>query len=450
MSRRLLTRSIFICLAAAAVALSAVAETAAVAEPASTDWPQFRGTARDGMSPETGLLGEWPEGGPRELWRHPIGEGYSAISVAGGKLYTMYAGEWQLEGLEAAIEVKGEDSEKVEIAAEPTPVEFAAAFDAATGEEIWRAVVGEKLDTEFGNGPRSTPAVDGDAVYVLGSRGDLAALAIADGEPRWSIKVTETFGSRQPGWGFSGSLLVDGDQVIVEGGGPEGKSFAGLDKASGEVRWTTGEAPQGAGYNSPQVIELGGERRYLYVAGGQLRAIDPDGEEVFSYPFQAFESHGMPIFIAPDRFYASGVGGDAQGAVMVRVTGSGEEAKVEELWKAPFMRNHFSSSLYHDGHIYGFDNSTFKCISAETGDQNWAKRGLGKGSLIYADGNLVVLSDRGKLLLVEATPEEYREKGSVQALDGKCWTAPTLAGGRLYLRSHSEMVSYDATAGGES
>ncbi|MCP3961912.1 MAG: PQQ-binding-like beta-propeller repeat protein [bacterium] len=434
---------ILICLAAAALALSAVAE------PMTENWPQFRGAARDGMSHETGLLAEWPEGGPTELWRHPLGEGYSAVSVAGGKLYSMYAGEYQIEGLEATIEMEGDD-EGMEIVAEPTPVEYAAAFDAESGEEIWSTVIGEKLDTEFGNGPRSTPAVDDDTVYVLGSKGDLAALAITGGEIRWSVKLTETFGSRQPGWGFSGSVLVDGDLLIVEGGGPEGKSFAGLDKASGEVRWTTGEAPQGAGYNSPQAIDMGGERRYLYIAGGQLRAIDHDGNEVFSHPFQAFESHGMPIYVAPDRFFASGVGGDNQGAVMVRVTGSGEEAKVEELWKAPFMRNHFSSSLYHGGHIYGFDNSTFKCISAETGEQKWAKRGLGKGSLIYADGNLVVLSDRGKLLLVEATSEAYNEKGSVQALGGKCWTAPTLAGGKLYLRSHTEMVSYDVAAGGKS
>ncbi|MHC4506143.1 MAG: outer membrane protein assembly factor BamB family protein, partial [Planctomycetota bacterium] len=186
-----------------------------VAAPPAGEWPQFRGANRDGISVETELADSWDETGPKEVWRRPIGEGFSAISVAGGRLYTMYAGEHEGEA-----------------------VEFAAAFDAASGEELWRSALGSKLDTQFGNGPRSTPTVDGDTVIVLDSTGSFAALATDDGSERWRISLTETFGSEVPNWGFSTSALVDGDKVIVEGGGAEGKSYAALDKKTGEIAWT--------------------------------------------------------------------------------------------------------------------------------------------------------------------------------------------------------------------
>jgi len=389
-----------------------------VAETAEHDWPQFRGPNRDGVSTETGLLDAWPEGGPKELWRRPLGEGYSAIAVVGDRLYTMYAGEHDGEA-----------------------VEFAAAFAAGSGEELWRTVVGKKKDTEFGNGPRSTPTVDGDTVYVLGSFGDFAALATADGEPRWRFKLTERFGSRVPHWGFSTSALVDGELLILEGGGPEGKSYAALDKRTGEVRWTFGDGPPEPGYNSPIRVEMNGEPRYVYVVGDKLNCIDDKGNEVWSHPWPRGETHAMPVFVPPNKIFASGAEG--VGAMLVAVSENGGEATVEEVWKTRFMKNHFSSSVLHEGYIYGFDNATLKAISVADGETAWAKRGLGKGSLIYADSHLIVLSDRGKLLLLAATPEGYVEQGSVQALDGRCWTAPTLSRGRLYLRSQSEMVSYD-------
>ncbi len=418
---------------------------------ATEDWPQFRGHHRDGTSPATGLLDTWPEDGPKELWRMPIGEGFSAISVAGGRLFTMYveepaAEEPGAEGGEqpAAEELATEDGEQPTAEVEEERIEFAAAFDAASGEELWRVAIGKRMVTQFGNGPRSTPTVDGDVVYFLGAHGEMAALAAADGATRWQIDFAETFGSSPPYWGFSTSSLVDGDILLVEGRGPEGKSYAALDKATGEVRWTTGEPdPQGS-YNSPMAITMGGERRYVYVGNAVLRAVDTAGEEVWSHPWPEGETHAMPIFIPPDKFFASGAEGI--GAALVQVKSDGDGMKVEEIWTNRIMRNHFSSSILHDGFIYGFDNATLKCIALETGEQQWAKRGFGKGSLIFADGHFIVLSDRGTLVQVEATAEGYVEKGRVKALDGRCWTAPALAGGKLYLRSHTEMVSYDLNA----
>ncbi len=386
-----------------------------VAEPDGHSWPQFRGVDRDGMSPETGLLATWPEAGPKEVWRQPIGEGFSAISVVGDRLYTMFAAE-----------------------AESGAREYAAAFDAATGKEIWRTDVGEKHDTEFGNGPRSTPTVDGDRVYVLGSKGGFYALNAADGKPAYQFELTERFGSEVPHWGFSTSVLVDGDKLILETGGPDGKTYSALAKATGDTIWTLGDA--GPGYNSPLAAENeAGERRYLYVSGDKLRCIDADGKVVWDHPWPRGETHAMPILVGPNKIYASGAQG--VGAQLVEI--KDDESAVTELWQSNGMKNHFSSAVLLEGHVYGFDNATLKAISLDDASMAWGKRGLGKGSLMGADGNLIVLSDRGKLLLVAATPEGYQEKGSVQALEGRCWTAPVLANGKLYLRNHTEMVVYD-------
>lgn len=382
------------------------------------DWPQFRGVNRDGISHESGLLKSWPENGPKELWRVPIGEGYSAISIVGDRLYTMYGGK------------DGEED-----------VEFAAAFDAANGKELWRTRIGLKLDTQFGNGPRATPLVDGDMVYVMGARGDFAALKSDDGAEVWRVSIMESFGAGQPYWGFSSSAIMEDGQLLVETGGPEGKLFTGLDRKTGEARWSSGDGASEPSYNSAIGIDLGGQRQYVSISQDKLRAIDGTGAELWSYGLPPGEKHASPVFIAPDRIFASGAEG--VGGTLVRVKSDGETFDVSEVWKTRFMRNHFSSSVLHGDYLFGFDNATLKAIAVADAKMGWGKRGLGKGSLMYADGHLLVLSDQGRLLLVEATGDKYVEKGSVQALEGRCWTAPTLSGGKLYLRNHTEMVVYD-------
>lgn len=386
------------------------------AQTASTDWPQFRGHHRDGVSPETGLLHAWPDGGPRQLWRRPIGEGYSSVAAVAGRLYTMYAatvGDEQLE--------------------------MAAAFDAATGEELWRTPVGPKIETEFGNGPRSTPAVDGDTLFVLGSQGDFAALATADGAKKWALSLPATFQAQRPQWGYATSAIVVDELVIVESGGREGKCYAALDKTTGETRWTTVSAP--AGYNSLLPATIGGRRQLVYVAIQTIGAFDLEGRELWSRHSTNTETHAMPLFVPPDKVFVSGIGGE--GATLLKIHDDDGAVTAEPLWNDPSMRNHFHSSLYYEGTVYGFDNATLKALSAATGKLAWSKRGLGRGSLIAADGHLIVLSDRCKLLLAEATPEGWKEEGGAQVLEGKCWTPPSLVDGKLYLRNHTEMVCYD-------
>ncbi len=380
------------------------------------DWPQFRGLQRDGVSPETGLAKEWGESGPKEVWRKTIGPGYSAVSIVGDRLYTMYV-----------VEIDGQDKE------------VAVALSAKDGEELWRTPLGDRFDNEFGDGPRATPTVSGDRVYVLDSRGTLAALETKDGSVVWSMNFIEKFEIELPNFGYATSVVVDGDQVIVQAGGTEGNNYLGIDKDSGEIVWSHGSGP--AGYNSALPVQVGDKKRFVYVADGQLICIDEEGGEVWAHEWPQGETHAMPIRIPPDKLYLAGAEG--VGARLFRVKETDGKGEIELLWEQPFMRNHFSSAVVHDGTIYGFDNATLKAISVEDGKVAWGKRGLGKGSLIFADGHLVVLSDRGKLLLVEATSEGYEEKGSVQALEGLCWTAPAFADGRLYLRNHDELVVYD-------
>jgi len=406
-----------VCAALAVVLLAGLGDINA-ASSENHDWPQFRGVNRDGVSPETGLLNSWPESGPKEVWRVPIGDGYSAITIVGDRLYTMYGGK---DGAE--------------------DVEFAAAFDAGTGKEVWRTKIGLKHETQFGTGPRATPLVDGGLVYVMGSRGDFAALKKSDGAVVWKLSIMEKFGAGQPYFGFSSSAILENGQLLVETGGPEGKLFSGLDKVTGEVKWSAGDGATEPSYNSAIAIDVGGQRQFVSVTTKKLRGIDALGKDLWSYDWPEGETHASPVFIAPDRIFASGAEG--VGGTLVRITFDGETYAATELWKTPFMRNHFSSSVVHGGHLFGFDNATLKAIAVADAKLAWAKRGLGKGSLMLADGHLLVLSDQGKLLLVEATPGNYVEKGSVQALEGRCWTAPTLSDGRLYLRNHTEMVVYD-------
>lgn len=388
-----------------------------IGAPGTTDWPQFRGQARDGVSSETGLADSWPEGGPKQLWRRPIGTGYSGITVVGDRIYTMYADEGE------------------------SPQEFACSIDAATGDELWRTPIGKRFDNQFGNGPRSTPTVFDDALYVLDSNGNFAALASADGKLRWTVNLTEEFGSQLPTFGFSSSPVVIGDAVLLQVGGTEGRSFAAFDRTSGKVAWSFGEGP--AGYSSSLPVTIQGVEQFVAIANQKVHSLNADGKELWSHVWPPGESHSMPLFLPPDRIFASGTEGI--GAAMLKVQKTEDGFAVEELWNTPLMRNHFSSSVVHAEHIYGFDNATLKCISAADAHLAWAKRGFGKGSLILADDKLIVLSDRGQLLLIKADPASYQQLGSVQALDDRSWTSPTLSGGRLYLRNNTEIVAYDVT-----
>ena len=381
------------------------------------DWPQFRGPNRDGISRETGLLRSWPAGGPEVLWKIPLGEGYSHLAVSKGRLFTLY----------------GEGAN-----------DYAAAWDAATGKQLWKVPLGRKFVNDQGNGPRSTPTVDGDMVYALTATGRLAALSSADGKRVWEHDLGAEFDAEAPQWGVSTSPLVEGNLLLVDAGGSGGKSLIAFDKKTGRVVWASQR--EVAGYSAPIAITVGGVRQVIFFTGRAVLSVSPrDGRLFWRVPWKTNwdVNAAAPVFVPPDRLYVSS--GYGTGGALFKIEVKGGRVGAEEVWRSRKMKNQFSSSVFHGGHIYGFDNSVLKCIDAATGEEKWKESGFGHGSLILADGHLVVLSERGKLSLVEATPAGYREKGSSQVLSGKCWTAPTLADGRLYLRNEEEMLALDWT-----
>ena len=391
----------------------------ALARAAATDWPQYRGLHRDGLSAETGLMKKWPESGPGVVWRRKIGDGFSSVVVSGGRLYTMDS-----------------DAES----------EIAVCLEVATGKEIWRTPLGKRFVEEFGDGPRATPVVDGDLVYNLSSYGKLLALKTSDGSKVWDVDIIATFGGRQQGRGAGSTPIVEGDLLILEGGGTEGKAIQALDKRTGATRWTSQNGA--AGYASAIAVTIDGVRQIVLVRSstGEIISLLPDGTLAWSHKWVGGVI-AMPVFVAPNRIFASTA--EDTGSILIEARKNDGKFEVKEVWSSRSMKNHFNSSILVGGHIYGFDNATLKCISAETGEQKWVARGFGKGSLIGADGMLVVLSDQGTLALVEADPAAYREKGRFVALTGKTWTAPTLSGGRLYLRDQDELVSFDLRSAGK-
>lgn len=386
------------------------------------DWPQFRGPDRHGTSGESGLLAGWVEEQPAEVWRRSIGAGYSTVTMADGRLYTMAAAD-------------GED--------------FVLCLDPASGDELWRVSVGpSKVSDMDDSGPRSSPTVAGGLVYAASSSARLVALAAADGALVWERELTGE--ESAPRFGYSISPLVDEGQVIVEAGaGEEEPGVLALDARTGELRWSALAGP--AGYSSPIVVEIAGRRQYVFFrrAGAEVVALSPEGEVLWRHPTAALAIVTMPVFIPPDRIFVASAD-DVFGGLTLRVREDSGAFETEEVWSERLMRNHFNTSVLVDGYLYGFDNGTFRCLDAETGERKWARRGLGKGSLVAAGDLLFVLGDDGSLVVAAATPEGYSEAGRVQAMNGRAWTSPSLAGGRLYLRDFDEIVAYDLRGAGSA
>jgi outer membrane protein assembly factor BamB len=392
-----------------------------VAPPLSAaSWNQYRGPARHGITSAEGLSASWSAQPPRELWRKPIGAGYSTVAAVGDRLYTM-----------ATV---GEE-EKV------------LCLDASTGETVWATSVGPSKASDLGDtGPRSTPTVDGDRVYTASSAGRLVALATSDGAEIWS----HDFPGDPPRFGYSVSPLVDGDLVLIESGGSgEDPGILAFDKASGELRWSALEGP--AGYSSPIVAEIDGVRQYIFYrrVRNEVVSLSTSGEVLWQHPTTALAVITTPVFFPPDRIFVASAD-DAMGGAMLRVTHDEGAFEVEELWSDRLMRNHFNTSVLVGDHLYGFDNGTFRCLDAETGERRWSKRGFGKGSLLAAGDRLYVLSDGGVLAQVQATPDGFQELGRVTAMKGRAWSSPSLADGRLYVRDFDEIVAFDVSATSDS
>lgn len=387
------------------------------------DWPQFRGPHRDGVSREIGLLKAWPESGPTELWRVPLGAGFSGTAIVKNQIYTM--------------DSRGDR-------------EFVVALAADTGRELWRTPIGKIFKEAAGNGPRSTPTVEGGFLWGLGSFGDFAAFKAEDGQKIWAVNLQEKFGAKMPIYGFVTAPLIVDDLVLIEAGGPDGQTYAAFNKKTGDLAWASHDGQPA--YSSPIEVKFNGVEQSVFLDQTGLVALSRDGEVSWTAPFgRKFPIKvAMPIFVPPDMIVVSA--SYDIGAMAVRMKPSPKATKkgavlTEIAWENRLLRSHFNSPVYHGGLICGFDNAALKCIDVKTGQPRWTKRGgLGKGSLIYADGHLIVLSEQGKLLMIEADASTYKEKSAVQTLEGPTWIPPALAQGRLYLRGKSEMVCFDLRA----
>ncbi|HEX5719446.1 MAG TPA: PQQ-binding-like beta-propeller repeat protein [Thermoanaerobaculia bacterium] len=378
---------------------------------AAADWPQFRGPNRDGISPEAAVLNSWPASGPKVLWKAPLGEGYSQVVSAKGRLYTL---------------------------AQQGKEQVAVAFDGATGKQLWRTRIDREYNDGQGDGPRSTPTVDGELVYVLSAHGKLAALRAANGQVAWQHDLRAEYGANPPQWGVSTSPLVESNLLIVNVGGAGNKSIIAFDKTNGKPVWTS--QGDGAGYSAPIAITVRGVRQVIVFTADAILSISPEDGRLFwrsAWKTDYDVNAATPIFFPPDKLFVSS--GYGTGSALLQIN----RTNVAEVWRSRGMKNQFSSSVLDNGILYGFDDATFKAIDAATGNERWKQRGFGHGSLILAGGHLIVLSDTGKLALVQATPEEYRELGNAQVIDGKCWTSPSLADGRLYVRNEEQLIAFD-------
>ena len=394
---------------------------ALMAQTPSTDWPQWRGPDRNGVSKETGLLKQWPKSGPALVWSaSQLGGGYGSVAVRGDRVY--------LQGM------KNRQS-------------IVTSLDRATGKFVWSAPLGSSGNNDRGSGPRSTPTVDGDRVFALTENGDLASLQAADGKIVWRRNILQEFRGRNINWLISESPLVDRDLVIVSPGGRNAGMVA-LEKATGKTVWTSKELSEEAGYASPVVADVQGVRTIMTLTSEAAVGVRAsDGKLMWRYGNVANGTANIttPVYADGKVFFTSAYG---TGGALLGLRAAGEENRAQEIYFTSNMQNHHGGVVLVDGYLYGFSNSILTCMEFATGKVMWRDRSVGKGSVAYADGHLYVLSENNVVGLVEASPTGYREKGRFPVPDQgwSSWAHPVVSGGRLYIRNQEILASYDVRA----
>ncbi len=406
--------------------LTVVALSTAVA--VADDWPQWRGTHRDGISQERGLLSQWPENGPPLVWHaKSIGDGYSTPAVVGDRIYV--------------ISNEGVDDEYVQC------------LSTADARQLWRKHIG-KVGPNQGPqypGARSTPTVDGNALFALGSDGDLACLDTASGEVRWTKNLRTDFSGKPGKWAYAESPLVDGDKLVVTPGGSEATIVA-LDKKSGETIWKCA-VPEGdeAAYASIIVVSSGTVKQYVqFLAKGLVGVDAADGRFLWRYDRTAQGSPAnIPTPVASNELIYSAAGRSGGGLVKLEVEGKDVEAT--QVYFEPKMPSSIGGSVEIDGYLYGTNSQGLMCVEFTTGEVKWQNRSVGAASVLAAEGRLYVNGDTDDVALVEITPEGYVEKGRFTLPDqpdrgrGKAWPYPVVADGKLYLRDLGSLWCYDVS-----
>ncbi len=381
----------------------------------SSYWTNFRGPHRDGIYAEMGILTDWPLEGLQELWRQKVGGGYASFVISNGKIFT--------------IEQR-RDHEAV------------AAYNLETGQELWvHSWRGEFRESMGGNGPRATPTWDQGRLYALGATGQFWCLDASTGKILWKKDILADNGAENLTWGMSASPLIVGNKVIVLPGGSSGKSVVAYNKITGEPIWKVLNDRQS--YTSPMVVTLAGKRQLLVVSAQRAMGLTiKDGTLLWDYPWETQYDINVaqPILLGENHFFISA--GYGHGAALVKVARSADSFMVQEVWKNIQMKNKFTSSVLHEGYIYGLDESILVCIDAATGRRKWKAGRYGYGQLILASGHLIILTETGDIVLVLATPGQHKELARFSALKGKTWNHPAISDGILLVRNTTEMAGY--------
>ncbi|HEX9365378.1 MAG TPA: PQQ-binding-like beta-propeller repeat protein, partial [Vicinamibacterales bacterium] len=365
------------------------------------DWPQWQGPDRTGLSKETGLLKAWPANGPAVVWSaQNLGNGYGSLAVAGERIY--------LQGMSGGKSI-------------------VYALNRADGKAVWSKALGQAETNDQGPGPRGTPTVDSDQLYVLTENGDLACLK-TDGTIVWQRNILKDFRGRQLRWLISESPLVDGPHLIVSPGGP-GAGMVKLDKMTGKTVWTSKDLSDAAGYSSPIVADVGGVRTYMTLtSAGGVGVRASDGKLMWHYERAANSTANIttPIFFDNKVFYTSAYD---TGAGLLALTAQNGDVKAKEIYFTREMKNHHGGVILVDGYLYGFNDSILTCLEFATGKQMWRDRSVGKGSVTFADGNLYIQGENNVVGLAEASPTGYKEKGRFQIADKglPSWAHPVIS-----------------------
>lgn len=379
-------------------------------------WTDFRGPFRDGHYREQPIRTKWPAGGLKPLWKQPIGGGYASFVIAANRAFT--------------IEQRG-------------PQEVVSGYDVRTGRELWtngwNALFTESLG---GDGPRATPTWADGIVYALGATGELRALNDGTGRVLWRTNILDDNGATNLDWGMAASPLVVGDTVVVLPGGPNGRSVVAYYRRTGKRAWSALGDKQA--YSSPMLVTLGGVAQIVVFSATRLMGLSPDrGELLWDYPWQTpFDINaGQPLLVGDNRIFLSS--GYGTGAAVIELTPNGSRFSVREVWRNNRMKNQFTSSVLHEGFVYGLDEAILACLDVATGQLRWKGGRYGYGQVLLANGHLIVLAENGDLALVRATPERHEELARFPVLNGKTWNHPAMADGHLLIRNLAEMAAFD-------
>ncbi|MBN1506126.1 MAG: PQQ-like beta-propeller repeat protein [Sedimentisphaerales bacterium] len=387
------------------------------------DWPNWRGPHHNGISDETGWHWDRLEGGVKILWRRSIGTGFASVAVSGGRVYAF--GNTGKQG----------DSKEAE------QQDVLRCLDAATGAEVWKhAYVSPLLPKSYEGGPNATPTVEAGRVYTLSKHGHVFCVDAQSRAIIWQKHLTKDYGVEPPNWGLAGSPVIMGDLIVLNAG----SYGTALRKQDGGLAWGAQKGP--AGYASAVPYEQEGRSCAVILGHRELYGVvAATGQVLWKQPWTTMHDENIPDpIIAGDKlFVCSGLG---TGAALFRI----EPGGIVQLWRHKNLQTWLSSSVLCKGYIYGVDTGKAKgvtCLDFQTGEVKWSGPNVGVGSLMLADGKLIVLSDAGRLTIVEAVPDGYKELASAQILEGKCWTVPVLANGRIHARNAvGDLVCVDVAA----